>query len=713
MIRAELESRTGRRAIRVECGKAGRKLRAALIALLVVVSGFARTPDVQPAASPSPTPAVTRSGTPAPSPTVAASAATAEAGTKTSAGQFPGYQFSAGQRLTYRVDYSSISNADLRSLFQDQNIGPNGQRQTPSSALSYSLVASFQSEMALTTVKAAPGSIQVLYAVRDPIVRLVINSQAQTQLASNVARDLGRGFLVELTAQGKIVGVYMQPDAGKFSQDFARTLLATTQFVFPATPPPDGQSWIVREEDRSGTYLARYRIVSASVAGHRDWIELRKSKVRYLPDAAADDQPIPGRSQAQKKLLSKMDFAARFDLDSGSLVSLGGTETQDTSIQDKNVAHSETTMRFSSVKSERVPGDEMERVRQLSASLTRNSSPLTLFARRSRADVEANVQRSELGSATPKELLNSLAALKTTSEDREQQQAAETPLYLKFKALVYVHPESCTELQPVLDTADAASPAFRIIAGALGAVGHAQAQRVLVHAIQARPQDSAALPNLISTLGSVPHPTVETEKAIKEVAASSSDPNVSGTAILALGSMARNLEGKDPQRAAAIVSHLLQRTAAAHSEEETQHLLQALGNTGSSRAMPLLSQFASSPSPVLRAAAVDALRSIRQPQADALLLHTLVSDADAHVRLEAAFALGFRRPSREAYDAQSKVLATEGDEKVRAALLNNLAKMYRQFPEVRNLLEQSAAKDPSEYVRKAAAGLLQQMSKLK
>lgn len=709
MIRAELESRTERRAIRVERGKVGPPLSGIIVLLAVISSGFARTADLPLGASPSATP----SGTPAPSPAAAASVATAETGTETSAGQFPGYRFSAGQRLTYRVEYGSISKADLRNLFQDQNVGPNGQQQTQSSALSYSLVASLESEMGLTTVKAAPGRIEVLYSSRDPLVRLVVNGQAQAQLASNVARDLSRGFLVELTAQGKIVGVYMQPDAGKFSQDFVRTLLATAQFVFPTTAPPDGQSWIVREEDRSGTYLARYRIVSASVAGHRDWIELRKSKIRYLPDAAGADQPIQGRSPAQKRLVSKTDLAARFALDSGSLVSLDGTETQDTSIQGKNVAHSETTMRFSSVKTERVPPEEMERARRLSASLTANSPPLTLFARRSPADVEANVQRSELGSATPRELLNSLAALRTTSEDRDQQQAAETPLYLKFKALVYVHPESSTELQPVLDTADAASPAFRIVAGALGAVGHAQAQSVLVHAIRARPQDPAALSNLISTLGSVPHPTVETENAMKEVAASSSDPNISGTAILALGSMAKNLNGKDPQRGAAIVSYLLQRAAAAHSEEETQHLLQALGNTGSSRAMPLLSQFASSSSPLLRAAAVDALRSIQRPQADALLLHTLVSDSDAHVRLEAAFALGFRRPSREAYDAQSKVLAAEGDEKVRAALLNNLAKMYRQFPEVRNLLEQSAAKDPSEYVRKAAAGLLQQMSKLK
>lgn len=610
--------------------------------------------------------------------------------------------------MAYRMEYNSISNADLRVLFQGQNGGPSG-KPTQSSALAYSLTASLQGEMVLTTVKVAGDRIQVLATFRDPAIRLIVNGQAQAEQASSVARELARGFLVEVTPQGQVVGIYVQPDAAKFSQDFVRTLLAAVQFVFPAAPPPDGQSWTVREEDRSGSYLARYRIVSASVAGHPDWIELRKSKLRYLPEAAPA-QPIPGRTQAQKKLVPRMNLVARFDLENGALVSLAGTETQDTSIQDKQVAHSETTVRLSRLNNGAVAAEEMERVRQVSSSLTKNSSPLALFTRRSPSDVEANVQRSELGSATVKELLDNLAALKTSSLGREQQQAAETPLYLKFKALIYVHPESCPQLEPVLDTADASGPAFRIVAGALGAVGNAQAQRALVHAIRARPQDSAALSNLISALGSVPQPTVETEKAIQEVAASSPGSNTSGTAFLALGSMARNLRGKDPQRATAIVSFLLQHAGAAHSEEETQHVLQALGNTGSSRAMPLLLRFASSPSPVLRAAAVDALRSIRQPEVDSLLAHALVSDADSRVRLEAAFALGFRRPSRQSYDAQKKALAAEGDEKVRGALLNNLAKMRREFPEARSVLEESAAKDPSEYVRKAASGLLQQMA---
>lgn len=605
------------------------------------------------------------------------------------------------------MEYNSVSHADLRVLFPGQN-GPGSPGQ--SSPLAYSLAAGLQGETVLTTLQSGVEGVQVFQVFRNPVVRVVINGQEQPQQASEVARELERGFLLEMSPEGQINAIYMQAGAGGFSQDFARTVLAVLQFVFPTEPPANGQSWTVQEEDRTGLYLARYRIVSASVPGHRGWIELLKSKLRYLPETpepAAQD--LPGRTQTQKKVVPQMDLKARFDLESGRLASLRGTETQDTLIQGKTVAHSETTLRLVRLSSETVPAIELNRLRKLSTWLKENSPLLALFTRRSRQEIESNIQRSELGTATLQELMEKLKALGNTSLDPDKQQAAETPVYLKFKAMVYLHPESCTQLEKTLIAAETSSPAFRIVSGALGAVGHHQAQAALAHAIQARPNDTTALPALIAALGGVPQPTPETESAVRAVAVGSSDPNISGAAILALGSMAKNLAGKAPKRAAGIVDFLMQRAEASRSEEETQHLLRALGNTASSRALPLLERFAAAPSPALRAAAVDALRFITLPQVDELLRHALAADQDARVRLEAAFALGFRKPSIESFEAQKKQLAAESDEKVRVALLNNLAKMVPQFPSARSVLEHSAANDPSDYVRKVAAGLLQQM----
>jgi HEAT repeat protein len=100
------------------------------------------------------------------------------------------------------------------------------------------------------------------------------------------------------------------------------------------------------------------------------------------------------------------------------------------------------------------------------------------------------------------------------------------------------------------------------------------------------------------------------------------------------------------------------------------------------------------------------LRNIPRPEVDPLLRKALSTDGDPQVRLEAAFALGFRKTSLESFNIQKKALATESDEKVRGALLDNLAKMHRQYPEVRTVLARAAKEDASEYVRKEAAGLL-------
>ena len=181
------------------------------------------------------------------------------------------------------------------------------------------------------------------------------------------------------------------------------------------------------------------------------------------------------------------------------------------------------------------------------------------------------------------DLLAQLNAIKINT-DPDKEQAIETPLYLKFKAMIYLHPEECVKLGPVLANADVSSPSFRIVSGALGAIGHREAQAAVRQAIAARPQDSAALASLIATLGGAPHPTVESEKAIHQVALTAPDANVSGAAILALGSMARSLARTEPARANAITDLLLQRADANGPADQIQAAVQALGNSAASRA---------------------------------------------------------------------------------------------------------------------------------
>jgi HEAT repeat protein len=256
-----------------------------------------------------------------------------------------------------------------------------------------------------------------------------------------------------------------------------------------------------------------------------------------------------------------------------------------------------------------------------------------------------------------------------------------------------------------LGTADPKGPTFTIVAGALGSIGHRQAQEALIAAIQARPADWPALANLIPTLGAMPSPILAAEDAVRELATSATDSNISTTAWLALGSMANNLSHRSASRSATLVDQLLRRARATKSDDEAQIAIEALGNAASIRSLPFLSQFSLNSSKRLRAAAFDALRSIHSPQADAILLRGL-GDADGETRLEAAYALGFRKISAQSFAAQKKALLADSNDKVRAALLNNLWKARGVFHDGSELVSHAAESDASEYVRKVAKGLL-------
>jgi hypothetical protein len=672
------------------------------LAVMLIPQAGAQNIPAQPSPSESPSSQATPTSQPEPSrPESSPQPQPTPASTPEAGSDFPAYRFVAGKSTVYRVEYKSVSRADLRPLFEGQNAG-----QAQASGLAYALMASLQGDMEVTTTHITAGRAENFYTFREPAVRLVVNGNDQAAQASEVSATLAQGFLVELNPEGKVTAFYLPPQAGKFSQDFVRTLLATLQFVLPEDSPQQPGSWTTTEADRNGPYVARYRIAK-STSPAPDQLVIHKNKLRYLPASATmTGENLPGKSEARRKITPKMDFEAHFNPTTGQLTSLIGHEVLDTAVEDKDVAHSETRLQVTQMGAPKPSAAEKDALLKTAAWLKENSSRLAVFAARSRSEVEANIQRTELGAATLADLMAQLNSLKPEPANPDKQMAGETPVYLKFKALIYIHPESCAQLGQVLAQANASSPAFRIVSAALGAVGHRQAQAALVDAISARSQDSSALPSLIATLGGAPHPTTESEKALRDLAFNAPDPNVVGAAILGLGSMARGLAATEPGRSSAIIDFLLERATAAGPSEQRQASLQALGNSASSRALPVLAKLATVGSPAVRAAAVDALRNIPQPEVDPLLRKTLSTDGEPQVRLEAAFALGFRKTSLESFNTQKKALATESDEKVRGALLDNLAKMHRQYPEVRSILARAAKDDASEYVRKEAAGLL-------
>lgn len=91
---------------------------------------------------------------------------------------------------------------------------------------------------------------------------------------------------------------------------------------------------------------------------------------------------------------------------------------------------------------------ELTTLRDANTKREKVAPAIALSATPTEAEVEAKIQRQELGDATLESLLADLEKAEA-SPDKNQNN---TSLYLKFKALIYLHPESSAALGKHLDS---------------------------------------------------------------------------------------------------------------------------------------------------------------------------------------------------------------------------------------------------------------------
>ncbi|MBW2340163.1 MAG: HEAT repeat domain-containing protein [Deltaproteobacteria bacterium] len=611
------------------------------------------------------------------------------------------YQHIPGERLVYRLDYLSSSVSDLQVLFEGMD-SPGTSGEVVQSGLSQSFNTTAQGDLAITVLDRKADRILTTYRLLRPQVTLVANGQEALSQAETIRAALSQVIFAETSSRGRVLSVRFDPAIDNFSQNFARSLLAPIQFVLPDARATGSRQWEVQEDDPNGQYVARYEAEhSAREQGSGEsqtgLKTFRKTKIRYL---TPHQKTRPGKLQVFTTIKPEGSLVARFDVGGGHLYSFRGTEGQIIIMAGKTVARAQITLQLEFLRKETLTAEELTAIRDASVARNMVARAVPLSATISKQEREAIIQRSELGQETLESLVAQLAKAESEGKRRD------TPLYLKFKALVYLHPETSSSLGKLLYTVHPQSLTMRILTGALSAAGHPQAQEALVNVIRARPNDSTALLTLVKGLGSVESPTMLSEKTLRDLAANAPDWDVATSAQLALGTMARNLADTSPERAAKIVEWAINKINSSTSEDETRLFLLVLGNAGSIHALPTITRFVVAPSPAVRSTAVLALRWIESSKADLLLAKSLSSDPDPAVRLEATFALSFREPTPTTFQAQKTAFLGDEAVMVRLAALENLWNVHKSFPEVRQLVKQSATNDPSKEVRKAAAEIM-------
>ena len=618
----------------------------------------------------------------------------------TLAGSSLTYCLAPGERLIYKLEYRNDSTADLRPLFQTPDA--NAQQPATTSGLVQAFRITARGDIAATCLEKNSQGLLIVYSLRNLVITIHANGQEAAEQAAAIQKQLSREIFAAVNFQGRVLGVRFDESVDKAAQNFARALLGVTQFVLPREQKPSYPAWKTTEEDTAGEYIAHYVAQSSVSKKRKSQLSCRlflKRKLRYL---IADQKQKPGEFSLARSVKPQSHIIGCFDAQVGRLISLNGSETQITSMGQQQIARSDTLIKLEFASREIANEAEIRVLKATNATNAKTARAIPLSEMPSEEEITITARRNTLGDATLKTLLDELAAKETT------EQKDELSLYLKFRALTFLHPETCEPLGKRLAMADINSLTFKVLSNALGEAGNPQAQTALVSAIRSRLDDWRAVLQLIPVLAQAAHPTSEAEDLLRELAFTSSDANITSTAQLALGVASRNLAESSPARAQKITDSLLEKIASTTSQEEIRVGLLALGNAGSLGALPVLTRYVNDPSPELRAAAVSALRFIQSAQADKLLRKALLSDSQPKVRREAAQALGFRVMTAATFQTQKEALLKDRDESVRLALLRNLAKAGDKAPAICVLIKCIAAQDPAKEVRQKATEILRE-----
>ena len=646
------------------------------------------------------------------------------------AAQPPVYRLRVGQKLTYALGYDNAINANFAGLMP----APKGENAAPQGGLQQTVTSRLSGKW-IAVVVAQSASERVLAChLEDAQLSLSSGGNALDDEADTVKSDLARPFWVRLTAQGAVADVRFDARTSETARGFARALLGLWQFVTPAEATHNAannatdkaaKSWETAESDTAGRYVARYAFAAEAATGEAATGEaatgetatgetapdgdaaraeagiaraggalFSKTKVRYLlAGAATATQAAPANEVA-----SDTHLLARFD--AGAVQALRGWEKQTITLAGQQVADSHTNVAFRLMTREDLGAATLQVLQSDNARNAQSGGAVALFEAPDADEMRQATRQSTLGEDSLGSLLSQLA------QAQKAGQTENVALYVKFRALAEVAPDSCAILGQLLEVAPPRSLTFRVVSEALSAAKSEAAQAALVSATRKRRGDADALETLIPALGLSALPSQGAQDVLSELARSTTDAGIASTAQLALGSLARSLLPVAPARSAQIVDELTSQLANARSSAQKQQLLLTLGNTGSPRALSSLQDYAANPDVALRATALNSLRFVAGAAAEKSLLRALATDTSAEVRLQAAQALSFRAPSEAAFAAQKTALLNDADKNVRLTILNALWRADYRASETRTLVAQIAQTDASPDVKKAAAQLL-------
>ena len=546
------------------------------------------------------------------------------------------------------------------------------------------LTIRFLGELTMAVVGGQGDRLDTQVQVRT--ARFDFQSDGQDALDANarerVLGHLQQPFYVTYTRQGAALLTHFEREVDPLTQNLLRSLVAATQFVKPLT----GQTaWEAQELDVTGQYVADYQ----PAPGERRYT---RRKLRYLRMASPTG-------------LRPLEAGMHITVDATTDFGLGEEGWPATVHSREHVAvESGPDLPTALADSEvRLTRSDVRRVPALIGSLDLRRQHLgssTLATQVYAAqDPKAELRRLVAGA----KLTDLVGALRALPPGTASSGEATSQLMNRLRALFTLEPDKALAV-PELLRGEKDRNVYSSIIGSLSAASTPEALSALSQVMTDGQQGLRTRVDAAAGLGMAPQPTQEGIAALREMA-QSPETDVRSTATLALGNAARNLEEQNSPDADTLLRELAQSVAAASTPEARALRLRALGNTASPEVLAVIQDALRDTSPIVREAAIEALRLIPGATADQLLAMRMVDDPAPEVRRAAIFATSFRAlpgflPVFE------RALRTDAVDAVRNDVVRLLGERVTQLSGAADLLAWAGHNDPNGDIRHTALAYL-------
>jgi len=496
-----------------------------------------------------------------------------------------------------------------------------GQQKAPDAPTGPGMRFALQGEWDVGIVSAEGDAVLARFHLRPTSFELQVEGQgalAPEQRQAMVAA-LSLPFFATLDRTGAVSLTHFEQGVDELARGLLRSIVASSQFVVNGVP---GTTWSTEEQDTSGQYLAVYQRQGES--------RFEKRKRAYT--AVATPQGLQPLGTSPRMSVSG---GSTFELGEGAWPQTLQTREQLTVESGEGLPTvtnaTELTLRL------------LERRQDASlrgAFAARSGLLITeaLASFQGQATDPLAHHRQVLGSRTFEDILADLRALPADEKARDD---ARTRALEQLRALFLLHPEEAARIPALLREKGLSPLAASAMLGALSAASTPESLRALASATVDTALTTDVRMDAVSALGMADNPIRAGVDTLRQVSRSE-DPRLRGTATLAMGNAAMQMNDTDGRGSEALVQELKNDYRAARDADQRSLLLRALGNTRAPGALESIMDALRSDSVKVREAAMVALRGIPGPEADRLLVERLANDSASEVRRGAVFACGFR-----------------------------------------------------------------------